>query len=161
MHAEPTTFGLKLLVFQSEMARQQARLESALAEAAVGKISGAVGTLAHLPPEVEEAVCRRLGIGFEPVATQVVQRDRHAALMSVLALIASSLEKFSVEFRHLARTEVREVQEEFGSRPEGLLRDAAQAQPLALRERLRARARDARLRARRRWRTRRSGTSAT
>jgi adenylosuccinate lyase len=119
MHAEPTTFGLKLLVFHQEMRRQQARLEVALRDAAVGKISGAVGTLAHLAPEVEEAVCRRLEIGFEPVATQVVQRDRHAALMSVLALIASSLEKFSVEFRHLARSEVREVQEEFGAGQKG------------------------------------------
>ena len=119
VHAEPTSFGLKLLVFHEEMERQQVRLARALAEAAVGKISGAVGTFAHLPPEVETAVCRRLGIGFEPVATQVVQRDRHAALMSSLALIASSLEKFSVEFRHLARTEVREVQEEFGAGQKG------------------------------------------
>ena len=119
VHAEPTTFGLKLLVFHQEMERQQARLTLALADAAVGKISGAVGTFAHLPPEVETAVCRRLGIGFEPVATQVVQRDRHAALMASLALIASSLEKFSVEFRHLARTEVREVQEEFGAGQKG------------------------------------------
>ncbi len=119
IHAEPTTFGLKLLVFHEEMKRQQARLDRALVEAAVGKISGAVGTFAHLPPDVEVAVCRRLGIGFEPVATQVVQRDRHAALLSTLALIASSLEKFSVEFRHLARTEVREVQEEFGAGQKG------------------------------------------
>jgi adenylosuccinate lyase len=119
VHAEPTTFGLKLLVFQQEMERQRARLSAALGEAAVGKISGAVGTFAHLPPEVEVAVCKRLGIGFEPAATQVVQRDRHAALISVLALIASSLEKFSVEFRHLARSEVREVQEEFGAGQKG------------------------------------------
>ena len=119
VHAEPTTFGLKLLVFHQEVERQQARLASALEGAAVGKISGAVGTFAHLPPDVEVAVCRRLGIGFEPVATQVVQRDRHAALLATLALIASSLEKFSVEFRHLARTEVREVQEEFGRGQKG------------------------------------------
>jgi adenylosuccinate lyase len=119
VHAEPTTFGLKLLVFYEEMARQRERLEAALAEAAVGKISGAVGTFAHLPPDVEEDVCRRLGIGFEPVATQVVQRDRHAALITTLALIGSSLEKFSTEFRHLARTEVREVQEEFGKGQKG------------------------------------------
>ena len=119
VHAEPTTFGLKLLVFQQEMERQRERLAAALAGAAVGKISGAVGTFAHLPPDVEQAVCARLGIGFEPVATQVVQRDRHAALISVLAGIASSLEKFSVEFRHLARTEVREVQEEFGKGQKG------------------------------------------
>jgi adenylosuccinate lyase len=119
VHAEPTTFGLKLLVFHAELERQQARLANALAEAAVGKISGAVGSFAHLPPDVEVAVCTKLGIGFEPVATQVVQRDRHAALLATLAGIASSLEKFSVEFRHLARTEVREVQEEFGKGQKG------------------------------------------
>jgi adenylosuccinate lyase len=119
VHAEPTTFGLKLLVFFAEMRRQRARLERALAEAAVGKISGAVGTFAHLPPEVEEAVCARLGIGFEPAATQVVQRDRHAALVCALALVASSLDKFAVELRHLARTEVREVEEEFGRAQKG------------------------------------------
>ena len=119
VHAEPTTFGLKLLVFDGEMRRQRARLERALAEAAVGKISGAVGTFSHSPPVVEEAVCARLGIGFEPVATQVVQRDRHAAFIGVLALIASSLEKIAVELRHLARTEVREVQEEFGASQKG------------------------------------------
>ncbi|HEY5657435.1 MAG TPA: adenylosuccinate lyase [Myxococcota bacterium] len=119
VHAEPTTFGLKLLVFYGEMCRQRARLDRALAEAAVGKISGAVGTFSHSPPDVEEAVCARLGIGFEPAATQVVQRDRHAAFIGVLALIASSLEKIAVELRHLARTEVREVQEEFGKGQKG------------------------------------------
>lgn len=119
VHAEPTTFGLKLLVFAEEMRRQAERLEHALTGAAVGKISGAVGTFAHLPPEVEEAVCGRLGIGFEPVATQVVQRDRHAAFIGALALIGSSLDKFAVELRHLARTEVREVQEEFGKGQKG------------------------------------------
>jgi adenylosuccinate lyase len=119
VHAEPTTFGLKLLVYYEEMRRNAARLEAALVDACVGKISGAVGTFAHLPPSVEEAVCAKLGVGFEPAATQVVQRDRHAHLMSVLALIASSLEKFAVEFRHLARTEVREVQEEFGRGQKG------------------------------------------
>ncbi len=113
VHAEPTSFGLKLLVFYEEMRRQRERLERAIAEAAVGKISGAVGTFAHLPPELEEAVCARLGIGFEPAATQVVQRDRHAAFITTLALVASSLDKIAVELRHLARTEVREVQEEF------------------------------------------------
>ncbi len=119
VHAEPTTFGLKLLVFHAEMERNLARLDSALEEASVGKISGAVGTFAHLPPDLEEAVCARLGIGFEPAATQVVQRDRHAHLMSVLALVASSLDKFAVELRHLARTEVREVEEEFGKGQKG------------------------------------------
>jgi adenylosuccinate lyase len=119
MHAEPTTFGLKLLVFCEEMRRQRTRLARAIEEAAVGKISGAVGTFAHLPPDLEERVCLRLGIGFEPAATQVVQRDRHAAFVTVLALVASSLDKIAVELRHLARTEVREVQEEFGSGQKG------------------------------------------
>lgn len=119
VHGEPTTFGLKLLVFHEEMRRGRARLERALAEAAVGKISGAVGTFAHLEPAVEEAVCARLGLGFEPAATQVVQRDRHAALVGTLAGLATSLDKFSVEFRHLARTEVREVEEEFGRGQKG------------------------------------------
>ncbi|MDJ0851261.1 MAG: adenylosuccinate lyase [Myxococcota bacterium] len=119
VHAEPTTFGLKLLVFQAEMERNLARLDRALEEACVGKISGAVGTFAHLPPDLEEAVCARLGIGFEPAATQVVQRDRHAHLMSVLALVASSVDKFAVELRHLARTEVREIEEEFGKGQKG------------------------------------------
>ncbi len=113
VHAEPTTFGLKLLVFWEEMRRNRARLAAALTDACVGKLSGAVGTFAHLDPGVEEAVCARLGIGFEPVATQVVQRDRHAHLVSTLALVATSLDKFAVELRHLARTEVREVEEEF------------------------------------------------
>jgi adenylosuccinate lyase len=114
VHAEPTTFGLKLLVFHAEMERNLRRLDAALADACVGKLSGAVGTFAHLPPELEEAVCARLSIGFELAATQVVQRDRHAHLLSVLALVASSLDKIAVELRHLARTEVREVEEEFG-----------------------------------------------
>jgi adenylosuccinate lyase len=119
VHAEPTTFGLKLLVFREEMRRQLVRFRRALEDAAVGKISGAVGTFAHLPPDLEEAVCARLAIGFEPVATQVVQRDRHAAFISSLAMIASTLDKVAVEFRHLARTEVREVQEEFGKGQKG------------------------------------------
>ncbi len=119
VHAEPTTFGLKLLVFHAEMRRNRERLARALCEASVGKISGAVGTFAHLDPGVEEDVCGRLGIGFEPASTQVVQRDRHAALVSTLALVASSLDKFAVELRHLARTEVREVEEEFGKGQKG------------------------------------------
>jgi adenylosuccinate lyase len=119
VHAEPTTFGLKLLVYFEEMCRQRDRLERAIAEAAVGKISGAVGTFAHLPPDLEQNVCGRLQIGFEPVATQVVQRDRHAAFISTLALVASTIDKLAVELRHLARTEVREVQEEFGKGQKG------------------------------------------
>ncbi len=119
IHAEPTTFGLKLLVFYDEMRRSRARLEAALRDACVGKLSGAVGTFAHLEPAVEEAVCARLGIGFERAATQVVQRDRHAALVTTFALIGSSVEKVAVELRHLARTEVREVEEEFGKGQKG------------------------------------------
>jgi len=119
VHAEPTTFGLKLLVFRNEMVRNRRRLARALEEAAVGKISGAVGTFAHLAPDVEDAVCARLGIGSEPAATQVVQRDRHANLMSVMALVASGIDKIATELRHLARTEVREVEEEFGKGQKG------------------------------------------
>jgi adenylosuccinate lyase len=119
VHAEPTTFGLKLLVHREEMRRNAERLDAALVGAAVGKLSGAVGTFAHLPPDVEQQVCGKLGVGFEPAATQVVQRDRHAHLLSVLALVASSLDKIAVELRHLARTEVREVQEEFGKNQKG------------------------------------------
>ena len=119
VHAEPTTFGLKLLVYCEEFRRNRDRLEAALRDASVGKISGAVGTFAHLDPGIEEAVCARLDLGFEPAATQVVQRDRHAAFQAVLALIASSLEKIAVEFRHLARTEVGEVEEEFGKGQKG------------------------------------------
>ncbi len=119
IHGEPTTFGLKLLVFHAELERGRARLARAFEEASVGKISGAVGTFAHLDPAIEESVCARLGIGFEPAATQVVQRDRHAALVTAMGLVAGSLDKFAVEFRHLARTEVREVEEEFGKGQKG------------------------------------------
>ena len=119
IHAEPTTFGLKLLVLHQALRRGRERLARAADEAAVGKISGAVGTFAHLDPAVEEAVCARLGIGFEPASTQVVQRDRHAAFVSAAALVASVLDQAAVEFRHLARTEVREVEEEFGAGQKG------------------------------------------
>jgi adenylosuccinate lyase len=119
VHAEPMTFGLKLLVFSEEMRRNRVRLERSLEEVAVGKISGAVGTFAHLEPAVEQAACQRLGLGFEPASTQVVQRDRHAAFVADVALLASSLDRFAVEFRHLARSEVREVEEEFGAGQKG------------------------------------------
>ena len=119
VHAEPTTFGLKLLVLHQALARGRERLRYALREATVGKLSGAVGTCAHLDPELEAEVCRRLGIGFEPAATQVVQRDRHAALLQAIALVGSTLDQAAVEFRHLARTEVREVEEEFGAAQRG------------------------------------------
>lgn len=113
VHAEPTTFGLKLASWVDETRRARSRLADAKAQVAVGKISGAVGTHATVPPQIEEAVCRRLGLGVEAVSTQVVQRDRHAHFVSVLALIAASLERFATEIRHLQRTEVREVQEPF------------------------------------------------
>ena len=119
VHAEPTTFGLKFLIFWNAMRRNRSRIERTLREAAVGKISGAVGTFAHLDPSVEEAVCGQLGIGFEPAASQVVQRDRHAAFVAALSITASTLEQMAVEFRHLARTEVREVEEEFGKSQKG------------------------------------------
>ena len=113
IHAEPTTFGLKLLVLHEALRRGRERLARAVDEAAVGKIAGAVGTFAHLDPSVEQAVCARLGIGFESASTQVVQRDRHAAFVNALALVASVVDQAAVEFRHLARTEVREVEEQF------------------------------------------------
>jgi adenylosuccinate lyase len=119
VHAEPTTFGLKLLVLHEALRRGRERLARAIDEASVGKLSGAVGTFAHLEPAVEEAVCRRLGLGFEPASTQVVQRDRHAAFVQALALVASTIDQAAVEFRHLARTEVREVEEEFGAEQKG------------------------------------------
>lgn len=119
IHAEPTTFGLKCLVFYAELRRARQRLVYALDEVVCGKISGAVGTFAHLDPSVEEEVCRRLGIAFESASTQIVQRDRHAAFVNAMALVAMSLDKFSVEFRHLARTEVREVEEQFSKGQKG------------------------------------------
>jgi adenylosuccinate lyase len=119
IHAEPTTFGLKLLVLHEALRRARERLARAVDEAAVGKISGAVGTFAHLDPAVEQAVCARLGIGFEPASTQVVQRDRHAAFVNAVALAGAVIEQGAVEFRHLARTEVREVEEEFAKGQKG------------------------------------------
>jgi len=119
IHAEPTTFGLKLVVLHEALRRSRDRLARAIDEAAVGKISGAVGTFAHLDPGVEEAVCGRLGIGFESASTQVVQRDRHAAFVNALALVAAVIDQAAVEFRHLARTEVREVEEEFSKGQKG------------------------------------------
>ena len=113
IHAEPTTFGLKLLSWVDEVRRNRVRLADAKCSIAVGKISGAVGTHATVPPWVEDRVCAELGLGVEAVSTQVVQRDRHAHFISTLALVAASLERFATEIRHLQRTEVREVQEPF------------------------------------------------
>ncbi len=114
VHAEPTTFGLKLALWWAEVERQRQRLTRATEEIAVGKISGAVGTYATLSPALEERVCAHLGLVPDPVSSQIVQRDRHAHFVTTLALIAASLEKFATEVRHLQRTEVREVEEPFG-----------------------------------------------
>ena len=113
IHAEPITFGLKVLVWYEELGRAEERLKRARAAVAVGKLSGAVGTLAHLPPELEEEVLASLGLTPEPAATQVVQRDRHAELLGALALLGASLEKIALEIRHLQRTEVLEAEEPF------------------------------------------------
>ncbi len=119
VHAEPTTFGLKLAGWAFELDRGRQRLERALEEMRVGKLSGVVGTYAALDPEVERVACERLGLEPDPASTQVISRDRHAALLSALALVATSLERFAVEIRHLARTELREVEEPFGSGQKG------------------------------------------
>jgi adenylosuccinate lyase len=119
MHAEPTTFGLKLAGWAFELARARTRLERALEGLRVGKLSGAVGTYSAADPEVERIACERLGLEAAPVSTQILQRDRHAELLSTLALTAASLEKFALEIRHLARTEVGEVAEPFGRGQKG------------------------------------------
>ncbi|WP_022835985.1 adenylosuccinate lyase [Salisaeta longa] len=119
VHAEPTTFGLKMARFYDEMTRQRDRFERAAEEMRVGKLSGAVGTFAHIPPEVERMTCERLGLKPAPISTQVLSRDRHAHYLSVLAGIGASLEKMAVEVRHLQRSEVREVEESFGSGQKG------------------------------------------
>jgi adenylosuccinate lyase len=113
VHAEPTTFGLKLAGWAFELDRARVRLGHALETMRVGKLSGVVGTYAGTDPELERLVCERLGLEPEPVSTQVVQRDRHAELMCALALVAASLERFALEIRHLARSEVRELEEPF------------------------------------------------
>jgi adenylosuccinate lyase len=113
IHAEPMTFGHKLAIWFDELSRGRARLERARETIAVGKISGAVGTFAHLPPAVEEHVCRKLGLNPAPASSQIVQRDRHAEYFTALALLGASIEKFAVEIRHLQRTEVREAEEPF------------------------------------------------
>src|SRR5438034_2803544 len=115
VHAEPTTFGLKLASHAMEAHRNADRLERAFAQAATGAISGAVGTYATLGPEYEARVLARLGLAPEPISTQVVPRDRHAELLSAIALAGAGLERFATEIRHLQRTEVREVEEPFRS----------------------------------------------
>jgi adenylosuccinate lyase len=119
IHAEPTTFGLKLLNWYAEMERNVVRFNAAAEDMRVGKLSGAVGTFGHLKPEHEERICALLGLKPAPVATQVIQRDRHAAYISTLAIIGGTLDKFAVEVRHLQRTEVREAQEYFSEKQKG------------------------------------------
>src|SRR5215469_13053261 len=119
IHAEPTTFGLKILNWYAEIQRDLARFDAAAEDMRVGKLSGAVGTFGHLKPEHEERICARLGLKPAPVATQVVQRDRHAAYIGTLAIIGSTLDKIATEIRHLQRTEVREAEEFFSEKQKG------------------------------------------
>lgn len=119
VHAEPMTFGLKFALWYEEARRNLRRLQSAKEVIKVGKISGAVGTFSNLPPELEERVCKRLGLRPEPIATQVVQRDRHAEYMTALAVTATMIERIAVEIRHLQRTEVREAEEPFTAGQKG------------------------------------------
>lgn len=119
VHAEPITFGLKLAIWYEEAGRNLLRLRAAAEDLRMGKVSGAVGTFAHIGPEVEELICRKLDLKPAPVASQVIQRDRHAQYLAVLAVITASLEKIALEIRHLQRTEVREAEEFFSKRQKG------------------------------------------
>jgi len=119
VHAEPITFGFKLANWYSEMQRNVARFKRAAEDMRVGKFSGAVGTFAHLSPELEEKICKRLGLQAAAVSSQVIQRDRHAAYLATLAVIASTLDKIATEIRHLQRTEVREAEEYFSEKQKG------------------------------------------
>ena len=119
IHAEPITFGLKIANWFSENQRNIERFRKAAAQMAVGKISGAVGTASHLGPEIEERICKRLGLAVDPVASQVIQRDRHAQYLSALAHIGAMLERIALEIRHLQRTEVREAEEPFSEGQRG------------------------------------------
>jgi adenylosuccinate lyase len=119
VHAEPMTFGLKLALWYAELGRDLDRVLRARDIVAVGKVSGAVGTFAHLDPSIEQEVCRRLGLAAAPVSSQVIQRDRHAELLSALALTGASLEKFALEIRGLQKTEIGEVEEPFGKGQKG------------------------------------------
>jgi len=119
IHAEPITFGLKLASWYAQLERDETRLDAAHESVRVGKISGAVGTFAHLDPAIEETVCAALGLEPDPVSTQIVQRDRHAEYLYALASLGASLDRFATEIRHLQRTEVREVEEPFGEGQKG------------------------------------------
>ena len=119
IHAEPTTFGLKMALMYDEFGRALARLKSARETVRVGKLSGAVGTHAHLDPKIEAAVCKKLGLKPAAISTQILQRDRHAEFAAALALVGTSIERWAQEFRHLQRTEVRETEEFFGKGQKG------------------------------------------
>jgi len=119
IHAEPITFGLKLANWYSEVQRDIVRFEAAAEDMRIGKFSGAVGTFAHLSPELEEKMCARLGLKAAAISSQVIQRDRHAHYLSTLGVIASTLDKISTEIRHLQRTEVREAEEYFSEKQKG------------------------------------------
>lgn len=119
IHAEPTTMGLKFLLWFEETNRNIDRLKLAIEQINVGKISGAVGTFAHLSPEIEKYVCEKMGMNIEPVSTQIIQRDRHAFMLTTMSVIASTLEKIATEIRHLQKTEVREVEEFFSEGQKG------------------------------------------
>jgi adenylosuccinate lyase len=119
IHAEPTTFGLKLLNWYAEMERNLARFDAAAEDMRVGKLSGAVGTFGHLKPEHEDQICAKLGLKPAPVATQVIQRDRHAQYIATLATLTATLDKIATEVRHLQRTEVREAEEFFSEKQKG------------------------------------------
>ena len=116
IHAEPITFGLKLLTFYQEFLRNRKRLENSIEEISTCAISGAVGTFANIDPKVEKYVAKKLKLNIEPVSTQIIPRDRHAQFFSTLGIIASSIERFATEIRHLQRTEVSEVEEFFGKK---------------------------------------------
>jgi adenylosuccinate lyase len=119
IHAEPITFGLKIANWYAENRRNQERFRAAAEQMAVGKISGAVGNAAHLGAQIEEKICKRLGLATDTITTQVIQRDRHAQYVSTLAIVAATLEKIALEIRHLQRTEVREAEEPFGGEQRG------------------------------------------
>jgi adenylosuccinate lyase len=119
IHAEPITFGLKVANWYAENRRDAERFRAAAQQIAVGKISGAVGTCTHLGPDIEEKICRRLGLATAPITSQVIERDRHAEYAATLAVLATSMERVATEIRHLQRTEVREVEEPFGGEQRG------------------------------------------
>ena len=119
VHAEPTSFGLKFVLWYDEMQRNIARMEEAVERIAVGKLSGAVGNFAHISPDIEELTCKYLGLKSANISTQVIQRDVHAEFMAVIAIIGTTLEKMAVEIRHLQRTEVLEVEESFAKGQKG------------------------------------------